>query len=183
MTWQPAPSIPLASQPSSWRRPVSCPSIPGCCLPISFSVCLVFSLLALCPAGLSWQALKILLRDIVYTGNNVDVPTSDVAFTGVPSIKGFVSPVLSRTRNSNNYPLTRGSFRRTLPRKQLRFYVALTITYRVYFTHAYAHTRARTHARTHTRTHARTRARAHTHTHTHTHTYTRKFFLSRLSFK
>ena len=27
MTWQPAPSIPLASQPSSWRRPVSCPSI------------------------------------------------------------------------------------------------------------------------------------------------------------
>ena len=57
MTWQPAPSIPLASQPSSWRRPVSCPSIP-----ISFSVCLVFSLLALCPAGLSWQVLKILLR-------------------------------------------------------------------------------------------------------------------------
>ena len=61
MTWQPAPSIPLASQPSSWRRQVSWPSIPGCCPPISFSVCLVFSLLALCPAGLSWQALKILL--------------------------------------------------------------------------------------------------------------------------
>ena len=61
MTWQPAPSIPLASQPSSWRRPVLCPSIPGCCPPISFSVCLVFSLLVLCPAGLSWQALKILL--------------------------------------------------------------------------------------------------------------------------
>ena len=40
---------------------VSCPSIPWCCPPISFSVCLVFSLLALCAAGLSWQALKILL--------------------------------------------------------------------------------------------------------------------------
>ena len=51
MAWQPAPSIPLASQPSSWRHSVSCPSIPGCCPPISFSsVCLVFSLLALCPA-------------------------------------------------------------------------------------------------------------------------------------
>ena len=61
MTWQPAPSIPLASQSSSWRRPVSCQFIPGRCPPISFSVCLVFSLLALCPAGLSWQALKILL--------------------------------------------------------------------------------------------------------------------------
>ena len=36
VTWQPAPSIPLASQPSSWRRPASCQSIPGCCPPISF---------------------------------------------------------------------------------------------------------------------------------------------------
>ena len=36
-------------------------SIPGCCPPISFSVCFFFALLALCPAGLSWQALKILL--------------------------------------------------------------------------------------------------------------------------
>ena len=36
MTWQPAPSIPLASQPSSWRRPASCQSIPGCCPLISF---------------------------------------------------------------------------------------------------------------------------------------------------
>ena len=62
MTWQPAPSNPIASQPSSWRRPASCLSIPGCCPSISFSVCLSFSLLALCPAGLSWQALKILLR-------------------------------------------------------------------------------------------------------------------------
>ena len=58
---QPAASIRLASPSSSWRRPVSCPSIPGCCPPISFSVCLFFALLALCPAGLSWQALKILL--------------------------------------------------------------------------------------------------------------------------
>ena len=53
MTRQPASSIPLASRPSSWRRPASCQSIPGCCPPISFSFCLFFSLLALCPAGLS----------------------------------------------------------------------------------------------------------------------------------
>ena len=56
-----ATSIPLVSPLSSWRRPVSSPSIPGCCLPISFSVCLVFSLLGLCLAWLSWQALMILL--------------------------------------------------------------------------------------------------------------------------
>ena len=28
--------LPLTSQPSSWRRPMSCQSIPGCCLPIYF---------------------------------------------------------------------------------------------------------------------------------------------------
>ena len=54
--------IPVASQPSSWRRPASCQFIPGCCPPMSFSVCLFFSLLALGPAGWSWQALYILLR-------------------------------------------------------------------------------------------------------------------------
>ena len=48
MTWQPALSIPLASQPFSWWRPASCQSILGCCPPISFSVCLAFSLLVLC---------------------------------------------------------------------------------------------------------------------------------------
>ena len=53
---------PLASQSSSWWRPASCQSIPGCCPPISSSVCLFFSLLVLCPAGLFWQALQILLR-------------------------------------------------------------------------------------------------------------------------
>ena len=31
-------------------------------LPSLFSVCLSFSLLVMCPAGLSWQVLKILLR-------------------------------------------------------------------------------------------------------------------------
>ena len=62
MTLQPAHSIPLASQPFSWRRTASCPSILRCYPPISSSVCLFFSLLALCPAGLSWQALYILLR-------------------------------------------------------------------------------------------------------------------------
>ena len=48
MTWQPAPSIPLASQPSSWRRPSSCQSIPVCwsshlffCLPLLLPPCTV----------------------------------------------------------------------------------------------------------------------------------------------
>ena len=59
MTWQPAPSIPLASQPSSWRLPASCQSIPECCPHISFSACLFFSLLAACPAGFSCQASPV----------------------------------------------------------------------------------------------------------------------------
>ena len=53
---QPAPSIPFACQPSSWRRPASCQSIPGR-PPISSSASLFFSLHALCPAGLFWQAV------------------------------------------------------------------------------------------------------------------------------
>ena len=62
MILQPAASMPLTSQLFSWRRTASCPSILGCCPPISSSVCLFFSLLALCPAGLSWQVLQILLH-------------------------------------------------------------------------------------------------------------------------
>ena len=70
MTWQPAPSIPLASQPSSWRRPVSYPSIPGCCPPISFSVCLVFYRIVLespedlvmCPYHFSLRRFTVVKR-------------------------------------------------------------------------------------------------------------------------
>ena len=47
------------------------PSIPGCCHPISFSVCLFFALLALCPAGLSWQALKSLLDKCFVSSVNI----------------------------------------------------------------------------------------------------------------
>ena len=75
MTWQPALSTPLVSPLSSWRRQVSSPSIQGCCLPVSFSVCLVFSLfgpcmivlaspadLVMCPYHLSLRCLTVVRR-------------------------------------------------------------------------------------------------------------------------
>ena len=66
MIWQPAPSMPLASQLFSWWRTASCPSILGCCPPVSSSVCLFFSLLALCPACLSWQVLQVFYMPVLF---------------------------------------------------------------------------------------------------------------------
>ena len=61
MIGQPYFSILLYFQPFEGLHPTLNLSISLCCLPISFSVCLSFSLLVKCPAGSSLQVPLILL--------------------------------------------------------------------------------------------------------------------------
>ena len=60
MIGQPLFSILLCLRPFEGLHPTLILSTPLCCLPISFSVCLSFSLLVQCPVGSSLQVLLIL---------------------------------------------------------------------------------------------------------------------------
>ena len=60
MIGQPLFSILLCFRPFEGLHPTAILSTPLCCLPISFSVCLSFSLLVQCPVGSSLQVLLIL---------------------------------------------------------------------------------------------------------------------------
>ena len=60
MIGQPLFSILLCFRPFEELHPTLILSTPLCCLPISFSVCLSFSLLVQCPVGSSLQVLLIL---------------------------------------------------------------------------------------------------------------------------
>ena len=60
MIGQPLFSILLCFRPFEGLHPTLILSTPLCCLPISFSVCLSFSLLVQCPVGSSLQVLLIL---------------------------------------------------------------------------------------------------------------------------
>ena len=60
MIGQPLFSILLCFRPFEGLHPTLILSTPLCCLPISFSVCLSFSLLVPCPVGSSLQVLFIL---------------------------------------------------------------------------------------------------------------------------